>query len=132
MRICFLTTEYALHPPYGGIATYTREAARWLAAKGHEVDVVLVARAGPHGVREDAGVMVHTVPTQRIKPRRLLAYAARIPGLATLEDAYAGWNLLENSVGAWKAIDRLSRTRRFDVVEAADYSGLGFWGMLPR
>jgi len=128
VRICFVTTEYTLHPPYGGIATYTRDAARWLVAHGHEVHVVLVSRAGLHDVEEDAGVIVHTVPTQRIRPRRLLACAARIPGLSFLQEAYAGWDLLENSVGAWKAVYRLSKPKLFDVIEAADFSGLGFWG----
>jgi glycogen(starch) synthase len=133
LRICFVTPEYALHPPFGGIATYTRDAARWLVAYGHEVHVVLVSRTGPHGTEEDAGVLVHTVPTQRIKPRRLLAYAGRLPGLSILREAHAGWNLLEDSVGAWKAVDRLSKAERFDVVEVPDTSGLGFWGTLrPR
>jgi glycogen synthase len=128
LRICFVTPEYALHPPYGGIATYTRQAARWLAAHGHEVHVILVSRVGPHGTEDDAGVIVNTVPTRRIRPRRLLAYAGSVPGLAFLREAYAGWNLLEDTLGAWKAVDRLSRPRPFDVIEVADFSGLGFWG----
>jgi glycogen(starch) synthase len=128
LRICFVTTEYALHPPFGGIATYTRDAARWLAAHGHEVHVVLVSRNGPRNVERDAGVTIHTAPTQRIKPRRLLAYLARVPGMSSLHEAYAGWNLLENSLGAWGAIHSLSAPRPFDVIEAADWGGLGFWG----
>jgi glycosyltransferase involved in cell wall biosynthesis len=77
--------------------------------------------------------MVHSVPTQRIKPRRLLNYAARVSGLSFLRDAYAGWNRLEDSVGTWRAVSELSRRESFDVVEVADFSALGFWGTLrPR
>ena len=90
MRICFVSPEYALHPPFGGIATYTRDAARWLAARGHDVHVVLVSRAGPLGTEDDAGVLVHSVPSQRIRPRRLLSFAGRLPALSLLREAHAG------------------------------------------
>lgn len=132
LKLCFLIPKYALVPPFGGIATYTRDAARWLVAHGHEVHVVSVSRSGPPGTVDDEGVAVHMVPPRRIRPRQVLRYAARLPGLASLGEAYAGWNLLEDSVGAWQAVGRLSSPRPFDVIEAADWSGLGFWGAANR
>ena len=133
LRLCFISPEYALHPPFGGIATYTRDTARWLVANGHQVHVVLVSRTCPPGTEDDNGVKVHLVPPQRIRPRRILRYAAQVPGLRSLYEAYAGWNLLEDSLGAWRAIRGLSpRAGPFDVIEAADTFGLGFWGPANR
>ena len=64
--------------------------------------------------------------------RRILRYAAQVPGLRSLYEAYAGWNLLEDSLGAWRAIRGLSSRRPFDVIEAADTFGLGFWAPANR
>lgn len=127
MHISFVTPEYALKPPFGGIATYTRDAARWLVDHGHTVHVVMVSRKELPSTIDDGGVQVHTVLPRRIKPRRLLRYFALVPGLDSLREAYAGWDLLENSLGAWRALSSLSRGCKMDLVEVADFHGLGFW-----
>lgn len=130
MQVCLMTPEYVLESGFGGIATYTHDAARWLATHGHRVHVVLPSRAGPYCTLDDQGVQVHVVPPRRIRPRRLLRIASYIPGLAYLSEAYAGWDLVENSCGAWRAIRRISQIEPLDLIEVADYSGLGFWGLI--
>jgi len=55
--------------------------------------------------------------------------AGQVFGLAFLQEAYAGWDLLENSLGAWRAVWRLDRWMHFDVIECADFGGLAFWGL---
>jgi len=130
LRICFVTPEYALCPPFGGIATYTRDAAQWLAAHGHDVHVIVVARRDDRKTLDDGGVQLHQVSPVRIRPRRLLTYASRIPGLGVLREAYCGWDLLENSVGAWRVVRGLHSASPFDVIEVADSYGLGSWGLM--
>lgn len=131
MRICFVTTEYALHPPFGGIATYMRDAAHWLVSHGHEVHVVCIRRNGCIGDREDSGVCVHFVGPQRIKPRRVLRYASNLPRLSFLHEMYCGWDLVENSLGAWLAVQRVAQKTPFDLIECTDFGGLAFWGLWP-
>ncbi|MCB0255201.1 MAG: glycosyltransferase family 4 protein [Anaerolineae bacterium] len=114
----------------GGIATYTRDTARWLVKHGHSVHVVCVTRTSPPGEEDDEGVRVHFVRPTRIRPRQLLRMVGQVPGLAFLQEAYAGWDLLENSLGAWRAVWRLDRRMHFDVIECADFGGLAFWGLL--
>lgn len=130
MRIGLVVPEYASRPPLGGIATYARNTALWLAKHGHDVHVVCVTRTGLHGNEDDAGVLVHFVPPTRIRPRRVLRLIGGFPGLTFLRDVYAGWDLLENSLGAWRVIWALDRNRRFDLIECADFGGLAFWGLL--
>jgi len=131
LRLCFLTRDYALHPPFGGVATYVRDAARWLASKGHDIQVVCVNRRHSPHVARDAGVTVHFVGPKRIKPRRLVRLVARLPGLHDLTEAYSGWDLLENSLGGWSMVDRLARESPFDLIECDDYEGKAFWGLWP-
>lgn len=130
MHLCFVVPEYASRPPLGGIATYTRDTARWLVQHGHSVHVVCVTRTSPPGRENDDGVQVHFVRPTRIRPRSLLRLAGRVPGLGFLSEAYAGWDLLENSLGAWRAVWRLDHQIPFDVIVCADFGGLAFWGLL--
>ena len=131
MRLCFITPGYALHPPFGGIGTHIRTMARWLAHHNHDIHVVCLSRDQESGTHDDKGVKVHFVPPRRIKPRRILNYISRIPGLADVREAYYGWNRLEDSLGAWLFVHTLERQARFDVIQCGDYGGLAFWGVWP-
>ena len=131
MRLCFLTRGYALYPPFGGIATYVRDAAQWLASRGHDVQVVCVNRNHTPHVAQDGLVKVYFVGPRRIRPRRLLRLGARLPGLRGLLEAYSGWGLLENSLGGWAMVHKLSRSAPFDLIECDDFEGLAFWGLWP-
>lgn len=132
MRLCFLTRDYALYPPYGGVATYVRDAAQWLAENGHEVQVVAVNRRRSAHTVQDGEVRVHFVEPRRIRPRSLVGLLARLLGLHALGEAYSGWDLLENSLGGWSAVDRLAREAPFDLVECDDYEGKALFGLWPR
>jgi glycosyltransferase involved in cell wall biosynthesis len=79
---------------------------------------------------DDEGVQVQVVPPKRIRLRRLLSIGSHVPGLACLKEAYAGWDLVENSRGAWHAIRCVNQVKPLDLIEVADYSGLGFWGLV--
>ena len=130
LRLCFLTPRYPTRHPVGGIAACMQDGARWLAEKGHDISVVCVTRTGPWGDEIDKGVKVFFVPPFRIKPRRLLHWGSKLLGLAALEEAYAGWNLLENSCGACRAVRKLSSSRPFDLVIYPDFGAIAFCGLL--
>jgi len=132
LRLCFLTRDYALYPPFGGVATYVRDAAQWLASEGHDVQVVCVNRRHRAHIAQDGLVRVHFVGPKRIRPRALVGLVARLPGLHGLLEAYSGWDLLENSLGGWSMVDKLAREAPFDLIECDDYEGKAFWGLWPN
>jgi glycosyltransferase involved in cell wall biosynthesis len=133
MRLCFLTPEYPTRPPFGGIATYVQVSARWLTEHGNRVHVLCSSRAGPWGTERDGRIPVTFAPPKRVKPRRLLRYGARLPGLGMLGEAYQGWNRIEDSLGVWLALRQLVQEAAFDLIEVADHAGLGWWGLMwPR
>lgn len=131
MRICFITPEYALYPPFGGIATQIRTMARWMASHGHDVHVICPTRERTPGAENDDGAQVHFVAPRRIKPRRVLAYASKVPGLGKIKEAYYGWDLVENSLGVWLKVRELERHAPFALIQCSDAGGLGFWGVWP-
>jgi len=92
--------------------------------------VVLVSRAGPHGVEEDTGVMIHSVPHSASDRAGCSPTQPTFRACPFSRRRMPAGNRLEDSVGAWNAVSRLARQGLFDVVEAADFSGLGFWGTL--
>ena len=68
MRICHVAPELLPVPPDrgGAIERWIRDAARMLAARGHDVHVVSRDHAGAAGERQIDGVTYHFV---RIPPR---------------------------------------------------------------
>jgi glycogen(starch) synthase len=60
MRIALISYEYPVDTPAGGIATYTKQAARLLQERGHEVEV-FAASPRRDAVVDDEGVRVHLV-----------------------------------------------------------------------
>ena len=95
MKIAFVFYEYPPDTADGGIATYLRQAARMLCARGHQVEVFAGAR-GREGTFDDGdGIIVHRIacPDGRARFHR--------PVAAAFQQRHA-------RVG-------------FDVVEGADY-----------
>ena len=95
MKIAFVFYEYPPDTADGGIATYLRQAARMLCARGHQVEVFAGAR-GREGTFDDGdGITVHRIacPDGRARFHR--------PVAAAFQQRHA-------RVG-------------FDVVEGADY-----------
>jgi glycogen synthase len=51
MRICLISREYPPETGWGGIGAYTYQHANSLAALGHDVEVVALARKESSGAR---------------------------------------------------------------------------------
>ena len=111
MKICFVADSYPGLFRFGGIAAYTRLAARALAARGHEIHV-LIARREPAFDSADGAVKLH-VRTVRWLP----FIGKRLPGLG------------ESIAVAWE-LSRLQRQFKFDAVEFPNWEGIGLVGTL--
>lgn len=102
-----------------------------MAQHGHDTHVICLRRGQDSCTETDDGVQVHFVVPKRVKPRRLVNYASRLPGLGELREAYFGWNLVENSLGIWHKVRNLERQLPFDVIQCSDFGGQGFFGVWP-
>lgn len=110
MKICFVCNEYP-PVPHGGIGTFVRTLATYLARQRHDVMVVGFGELGAGRTTwEDQGVEV----THPRMPMQWLSGENRY--------AQVFWGGMKRMVLS-KTVDRLARTRRIDVVESYDWSG---------
>jgi glycosyltransferase involved in cell wall biosynthesis len=117
LRICLLSSDYAADAPSGsggGIETYVRLVARGLAEAGHDVHVIARATHGTHAFH-DGRVHVHAIHVPD-------DWQERAPELIEARGALSF---------AWHARRKLraliGTTGPFDVVEAPEYKGQGFF-----
>ena len=89
-----------LPPEGGGIGTYTDKTSRALAARGHEVHVLV---PGVPRLRSETvdSVCIHRIPTPKLQPRVL----AR----------------------AWAVAQALRRLGPFDIVQASEWGAEAWW-----
>lgn len=118
MKLCLVSDSYPTIRPHAGIAVYTRTAARALAARGHEVHVLVRRRPGlpEYGDKdfEDGPVKVHY---RRVK---------WLPVVGRLAPA------LGEAFGIARALRALHAQFRFDLVEFPNFEGLGLVAQLGR
>jgi len=98
LKIAFLTP--GLPPEGGGIGSYTEKTSRALAARGHEVHVLVPGIPRLHLEIIDA-VRIHRIPTPRARPMVL----AQTRAMAVA----------------------LRRLGPFDIVQASEWGGLAWW-----
>ena len=113
MKTCFVCDSYPVLPHYGGIDVYVQTAAHALAARGHQVHV-LIGRHAETFDREDGQVFLHGRPIRWIP-----LFGRWLPGLG------------ESICYAW-FLRRLYRQHRFDIVEFPNWEGIGFVSCLLR
>ena len=133
MRIAFLTTEFPVGGRRrGGLGAYLGRVAPALAARGHEVDVVLL------GVDRKAlewrGVRVHAVPAWGLPEGRVFCGARGGPGCGEracrMLARACRWHstpveALRRAAVALLHLSRLHRRHRFDIVQAPNIAGMG-------
>lgn len=94
MHIAFISYEYPPDTAVGGIATYVKQAASLLAARGHEVEVFSASKTRSGTERED-GVLVHRLQDPEGEGDGTHDFAARVaPVFATRHEA-AAFDVLE-------------------------------------
>jgi glycosyltransferase involved in cell wall biosynthesis len=97
MRIAMVSP--GLPPGGGGIGAYTDKTSRALAARGHDVHVLVPG--GADGVETVNGVHVHSVATPRLRP----------------------WVLART----WAVSRALRRLGPFEIVQACEWGGEALW-----
>jgi glycosyltransferase involved in cell wall biosynthesis len=120
MRIAYITPEFVTEPYYsGGLANYVNRIARALAARGHEIHVLVRAEEDER-FGHCPGVTVHRVapaPAGSLAPLSL-------PEAPDME----AW--LRFSLGAAMHIERLHGKGPLDVVQAPNSRACGLFTML--
>jgi glycosyltransferase involved in cell wall biosynthesis len=126
LRVLFVSSEYPPETGFGGIGTYTRNAAEGLAARGHEVHVV--CRAANNSARDETvnGVSIHRIsggeyplPQGRAwYPLRTICYRLIPQSLVK-----AAWS---REVGR-KYNELAYAGTSFDIVEYPECGGEGFY-----
>jgi glycosyltransferase involved in cell wall biosynthesis len=111
MNLCLVSQEYPSESGGGGIGKQTRLKAQGLAARGHNVHVVCLARQPAGGTRCDGAVILHG-----IRPAPMW-----VPGYE--QSSY--W--LAYSAAVAQRLTELEKTTRFDVIQFAEYGGEGFF-----
>jgi glycogen(starch) synthase len=98
LRIAMISP--GLPPAGGGIGTYTHKTSRALAARGHEVHVVVPGVPQLHSETVDS-VCIHRIPTPNLQPR-----------------------VLARSWAVGRALQRLGP---FDIVQASEWGAEAWW-----
>lgn len=75
MKIAFLSYEYPPDTGYGGVATYTYQAAKMMSQRGHQVEV-FAGSCDRTSTTLEAGIRVHRL--QESKPKRFYQPIAQI------------------------------------------------------
>ena len=108
MRVLLVTQFYP--PVAGGQEQHVRTLANALVERGHRVEVVTIAVAGPAGTFTEGGVLVHRIRTT----------AQRLPWLYT--DPVRPHSMPIADPGFRSTISGILRAGTFDVLHAHDWS----------
>lgn len=122
MRYAFLTTEFTTtRSGGGGLSTYVTRMSRLLAEHGHEVEVFVLDETRGDVVRIDGVLVRHIRHRRSAAARSTDAVLSRI-GQAHLP-ARRYMKAAAKTIAA--ALDDVHALAPFDVVQSADYLGIG-------
>lgn len=124
MRICLISREYPPETGWGGIGAYTYQHANALAAMGHDVHVVALAKKEetvepPVANGADSSAR-HVVPLHRAVWGHLLDELATI----WISIPYSHY-LFKTTISLWNKFSELHAAKPFDVVEAPEHLAEG-------
>lgn len=94
MHIAFVSYEYPPDTAVGGIATYVKQAASMLAARGHDVEV-FTAGKGREGTEAEDGVLVHRLQDPDAEGDGTADFSARIAPVFAARHAAFAFDVLE-------------------------------------
>ena len=94
MHIAFISYEYPPDTAAGGIATYVKQAAAMLAARGHDVEVFTAGR-GRGGTETEDGVLVHRLEDPEGEGDGTADFPARIAPVFAARHRAAAFDVLE-------------------------------------
>ncbi len=124
MRICLISREYPPETGWGGIGAYTYQHANALAALGHDVEVVSLAR------KED--LIEPPISSGAEQPERYKVTLHRAVWGDLLDELATIWislpyshYLFKTTIALWNKFTELHAQSPFDVVEAPEHLAEG-------
>ncbi|HEY9732373.1 MAG TPA: glycosyltransferase family 4 protein [Drouetiella sp.] len=124
MRICLISREYPPETSWGGIGAYTYQHANALAALGHDVEVIALARkedtVEPPVANGAENSKRHVIQLHRAVWGHLLDELATI----WISLPYSHY-LFKTTIALWNKFTELHAKKPFDVVEAPEHLAEG-------
>jgi glycosyltransferase involved in cell wall biosynthesis len=127
MKILYVSIEYPIPPPSGGIASVLQDLSREWVRQSHDVKIICVddqfSRISPVHIIEDQGVEVHYIASAYIKNLKRLLYSSHIR-------TFARWplpdlSLLSIPATAFFYWRQLKKTWIPDIIQAHDWRAPG-------
>lgn len=124
MRICLISREYPPETSWGGIGAYTYQHANALAALGHDVEVIALARK--EDLFEPAIANGAENPKRHVIPLHRAVWGHLLDELATIWISlpYSHY-LFKTTIALWNKFTELHAKKPFDVVEAPEHLAEG-------
>ncbi|MBE0535416.1 MAG: glycosyltransferase family 4 protein [Phycisphaerae bacterium] len=123
MRIAFLTSEYVTEASFaGGLAQYLGRVTSGLVARGHDVEVFVIAESCE--TVEHQGVIVRRVPAKKWLPLRIANIACKAMHRRRLCKSQLACS---TALGLYHAFRQRASAARFDIVQAASWLGTGYF-----
>jgi glycosyltransferase involved in cell wall biosynthesis len=124
MRICLISREYPPETGWGGIGAYTYQHANALAALGHDVEIVALARK--EDVVEPPLANGAEQPDRVVIPLHRAVWGHLLDELATIWISlpYSHY-LFKTTIALWNKFTELHAKKPFDVVEAPEHLAEG-------
>ncbi|MDP2922774.1 MAG: glycosyltransferase family 4 protein [Candidatus Omnitrophota bacterium] len=122
MNICFITPEFVTEPYYaGGISQLFYRIARWLAAQGHCVHVIVCAKANEDFQYQ--GIHMHRLAIKHVGLVKALNYFS----FGRLRGALY-W--LVYSFDVYRYLRKLNFLEHFDIIESVNYHIPGLFALI--
>lgn len=112
MHIAYVTSEFVTEKVCGGLGVYLCNIANVMSKNGHYVTIITLSdREGELLYKENINVVrVRKTPFDPLK-----------------DNISATVSMLENSWKLFKAVKRVKKDRRLDIVQSANYQAVGFF-----
>lgn len=111
MHIAYITSEFVTEKESGGLGTYLDNISNVMSKHGHTVTIITLSdREGE--LTYDRGIEV-----VRVKKTPLDSFS----------EINRAINMLENSWKLYKALNKVQRDARLDIVQSANYQAVGFF-----
>jgi glycosyltransferase involved in cell wall biosynthesis len=126
MRILYISNEYPPETGFGGIGTYTKNAAAGMASLGHDVHVICRSDSGEKRRYVDGAVTVHRAGAGTYPlPEGRLWYPVRSACRALLPETLIRLAWAKQACATLRGLQKMGE--RFDIVEFPECGAEGYY-----
>jgi glycosyltransferase involved in cell wall biosynthesis len=112
MNIAYITSEFVTEKAHGGLATYLNNISTIMSEHGHNITIITLSDCNGR-IDYKHGIEVVRVKTKEIQ--------------GSNNEIKRGIVLLSNSLKLYKALKKVNRCKKIDIVQAANYKAVGFF-----